>query len=118
MAVENTILLTEKKTESSDFVYSDKQKGAGYHRLENALHTAVFRFDNFKGSVKIQATLMLYPSERDWFDVEYDSGSSLESVDSTPLLTTEIRNFTGNFIWLRAAYRIEEGTIREIRYSV
>lgn len=118
MAVENTILLSETNTESSDFLYSEKQKGAGYHRLENALHTAVFRFDNFKGSIKIQATLALYPGEDDWFDVVYDSGTSLESVDSTPLLTTETRNFTGNFVWIRAAYRIEEGTVTEIRYSV
>lgn len=118
MAIENTILLTAASTESTVFQYSEKQKGAGYHRLENPLHTAVFQFNNFKGSVKIQATLVLYPSDDDWFDVEYDSGNSLEAVDSTPLLTTTSRNFTGNFIWIRAAYRLEEGTITEIRYSV
>ena len=118
MAIENTVLLTVTSTESAVYLYSDKQKGAGYHRLENPLHTAVFQFNNFKGSVKIQATLVLYPSDDDWFDVEYDSGNSLEAVDSTPLLTTTSRNFTGNFIWIRAAYRLEEGTITEIRYSV
>lgn len=118
MAVKNTILLSQTSTESAEYRYSAKQKGAGYHRLNNALHTVVFQFNNFKGSVKIQATLALYPSEEDWFDVAYDNGDSLEAVDSTPLLTTEIRNFTGNFVWIRAAYLIEEGTITEIRYSV
>jgi len=118
MAVENTILLTETSTESAEYLYSQKQKGAGYHRLEYPLHTVTFQFDNFKGSVKLQATLSLYPSEDDWFDINYDSGDSLESVDSTPLLTTVSRNFTGNFVWIRSAYRIEEGSIIEIRYSV
>jgi hypothetical protein len=118
MAIENTVLLSNTSTESVEFQYSEKQKGAGYYRREYPLHTAIFQFDNFKGSVKIQATLVLYPSENDWFDVEYDSGDSLEAVDSTPLVTSTARNFTGNFVWIRAAYQITEGTISEIRYSV
>jgi len=117
MPIENVILLSSTNSESTDFVYSDKQKGAGYHRRYDAVHTAVFNFDNFKGSVKLQATLVQYPSDDDWFDIEYDGGFALEAVDSTPLLTTEVRNFTGNFVWIRAAYRIIEGTISQIRYS-
>jgi hypothetical protein len=118
MAIENTVLLSSTSTESAEFQYSEKQKGAGYYRRDFPLHTAIFQFDNFKGSVKIQATLELYPSETDWFDVDYDNSDALESVDSTPLLTTTSRNFTGNFIWIRAAYQITEGSISEIRYSV
>ena len=118
MAIENTVLLTATSTESAVFQYSEKQKGAGYYRRDYPLHTAVFQFDNFKGSVKIQATLVLYPSDDDWFDVEYDNGNALEAVDSTPLITTTSRNFTGNFIWIRAAYQLTEGTITEIRYIV
>lgn len=117
MSIENVILLSSISSESESWVYSDRQKGAGYHRRYDAVHTAVFTFDNFKGSVKLQATLSLYPGVDDWFDVEYDSGLALESVDSTPLLTTELRNFTGNFIWIRAAYQLTEGTITQIRYS-
>ena len=117
MSIENIILLSSTGTESADFVYSNKQKGAGYHRRYDAVHTATFSFNNFKGSVKLQATLALYPSDDDWFDIVYDSGSELEAVDSTPLLTTEVRNFTGNFVWIRAAYQITEGTITQIRYS-
>ena len=117
MSIENVILLSSTNNESADFVYSNKQKGAGYQRRYDAIHTAVFSFNNFKGSVKLQATLALYPSDDDWFDIEYDSGSTLEAVDSTPLLTTELRNFTGNFVWIRAAYQITEGTITQIRYS-
>jgi hypothetical protein len=118
MSTENTILLTATSTESQQFLYSEKQKGAGYYRRDNPVHTAVFRFDNFIGTVKIQATLSLYPAEHDWFDVEYDNGDPIEVVDSTPLLTSISRNFTGNFIWIRVAYQLEQGEITEIRYSV
>jgi len=118
MAMKNTVLLSSTSTESAEFRYSEKQKGAGYYRLDFPLHTTVFQVNNFKGSVKIQATLVLYPSEKDWFDVEYDNGDIIESTDSTALSTTLTRNFTGNFIWIRAAYRIEQGTVTEIRYSV
>lgn len=118
MAIENTVLLSNVSTESSEFQYSEKQKGAGYYRRDFPLHTAIFRVSDFNGSIKIQATLVLYPSERDWFDVDYDNGEAIEFTDSTTLSTTSTRNFTGNFIWIRSAYRIDQGTITEIRYSV
>jgi hypothetical protein len=118
MAIENIVLISNTGAESAEFQYSEKQKGAGYYRRDFPLHTAVFQVNDFKGNVKIQATLVLYPSERDWFDVNYDNGDSIESTDSTALSTTITRNFTGNFIWIRAAYRIEQGTVTEIRYSV
>lgn len=118
MSIENTILLTTTGTKSPQFLYSEKQRGAGYYRRNFPLHTAVFGFDNFIGAVKIQATLVLYPAEHDWFDVEYDNGGAVEAVDSTPLSTAVSRNFTGNFIWIRAEYQLEQGEITEIRYSV
>lgn len=117
MSTENFILLSATSTESEEFLYGEKKKGAAYHRSADSLHTVVFSFDNFKGSVKIQGTLELYPSDTDWTDIVYDSGSAILSADSTPLLTTETRNFTGNFVWIRAAYQITEGTIQQIRYN-
>jgi hypothetical protein len=117
MAIENTVLISNTSVESAEFQYSERQKGAGYYRRDFPLHTAVFQVNDFKGNVKIQATLVLYPSERDWFDVDYDNGGPIESTDNTALSTILTRNFTGNFIWIRAAYRIEQGTVTEIRYS-
>lgn len=117
MSIENIILLQNITSESLDFKYSEKQKGAGYYRKNDSMHTAIFSFNNFKGSVYLQGTLSLYPTEADWFNIEYDSGSQIENVDSTPLISQETRNFTGNFVWIRAKYLLEEGTISEIRYS-
>jgi hypothetical protein len=78
----------------------------------------MFEFNNFKGSVKLQGSLELYPGDSDWVDVLYDdSAENLESLDSTPLATNEIRNFTGNFVWIRLGYRLIEGTITQVRYN-
>jgi hypothetical protein len=51
-------------------------------------------------------------------DVIYDnSAENLESLDSTPLATNEMRNFTGNFVWIRLGHRLIEGTITQVRYN-
>jgi hypothetical protein len=120
MSIENIVLVSNYSTDTapSTTFYSEKQKGAGYHKYNSGVHTAVFEFDNFKGSVKMQATLELYPGDDDWVDVTYDSiSTSLDALDSTPLVGTANCTFTGKFVWIRAAYTLEQGTITEIRYN-
>ena len=123
MSNENTILLSSTSVETWDgtsgieYQYSDKQKAAGYHKKSSALHTAIFEFDNFLGDIKIQVTLETHPSSNDWFDVEYDTGSEIQALDSTPLLTNETRNFTGNFVWVRAKVVYTEGTVNSIKLN-
>ncbi len=120
MSKESIVLLSNATDDSqpSSWKYSDKNKGAGYHKNSDGLHTAVFEFNNFKGSVKIQATLELYPLDSDWFDVVYDTAdTTLTAMDSTVLTTNAACTFTGKFVFIRAAYMLEEGTITEIRYN-
>jgi hypothetical protein len=120
MSTETIVLLSNITDDSqpSTWQYSEKNRGAGYYKTSNGVHTAVFEFNNFKGSVKIQATLELYPGEADWFDVVYDSSDvDLTAVDSTPLTSNATCTFTGKFVFIRAAYQLEEGTITEIRYN-
>jgi len=121
MSIESYILLENFSNDSipNAFRYTDKFKGWGYHRrLGPAVHTAQVSYDNFKGEIKFQATLALYPSEEDWFDVSYDNSEpSITMTDSTAATDSQIRTFTGNFVYIRAAYRLEQGTILEIRYN-
>lgn len=120
MSTETTVLLSNAAYDSlpSTWQYSEKKKGAGYHKHNDGLHTVVFQLDNFKGSIKIQGTLELYPGDNDWADITFNSGSdSVTSLDSTPLVSLASATFTGRFIWIRAAYQLEEGTITEIRYN-
>jgi hypothetical protein len=115
MSIETFILVSNTSTESTDlssFTFSNKRKGAGYHRSLNPLHTAFFDLDNFKGSLKIQATLEADPVDADWVDVV-----EVLSIDSTALTSTWPVNFNGNWVWVRAAYILEQGTINSIRYN-
>jgi hypothetical protein len=120
MSIENLVLVSNYSNDSipSTEVYSDKQKGAGHHTFNDGLHTVVFQLDNFVGSIKIQATLALYPSDTDWFDVTYNTISTpLTALDSTPVVGTANATFTGKFAWIRAAYTLQQGTITSIRYN-
>ena len=116
MSIETIVLLPSTSTEAvgTAFSYGAKQKGAGYNKHNNGVHTAVFQFDNFVGTVKIQGTLELYPAESDWVDIV---GTTITVEDSTVLTADQARTFTGQFVYIRAAYSIEQGTITEIRYN-
>jgi hypothetical protein len=117
MSIESIVLLSNITAEADDsvYLYSDKQPGAGYHRRGDGLHTATYTVDSFIGSVKIQGTLALYPSDSDWFDVD---GTEIGlGSDSSAWTTTNSFNFTGNFVWLRAAYNLQNGIIIQILYN-
>lgn len=120
MTIESYLILENVSTESTDlsvYTYSDKKPGAGYSLRNNGLHTVQFQLDNFKGAIKLQGTLEKYPGEADWIDLNYDSGNSLDALDSSVHSTDEIRNFTGNWLWIRVGYVLEQGTIQSIRYN-
>jgi hypothetical protein len=121
MPIETVILVESESGESPDletFSYSDKKPGAGYHRRADGLHTVQFELNDFKGSIKIQGTLESYPGDNDWVDLSFDSGSPLESLDSSPLITNAVRNITGNWVWIRASWVLEQGSITRIRYNL
>jgi hypothetical protein len=116
MSTETITLLSNITQEavSADFSYSDKQKGAGYHRHNDGIHTVTYVFNNFKGTVKIQATLALYPGDADWFDV---IGTEVGGDSSVIIAATKSYTFIGRFVWIRAAYNLQDGIITEIRYN-
>ena len=117
MSTESRILLSNITDESADstFSYGSKMPGAGYNRRSNSLHTVMYSFDEFIGTVKMQGTLEQYPGEADWFDI----ASTEVGGDSSVITSASYsRNFTGNFLWIRAAYNLQNGTITEIRYNL
>jgi len=111
MSNETIILAQNLATVSagSAFSYTNKTPGPGYYRQDDTERTASYDFTNFTGTVKIQASLELQPGNSDWFDV-----SSTVRTTSSAVNTTENYSFTGNFIWIRAAYNLQSGTINRI----
>lgn len=116
MSIENITLLSNISTISPSpaFSYGEKSKGAGYHKNNNGIHTVVYQVDNFSGTIKLQGTLELYPGENDWFDIV---GTEMGGDSSVIASATKSRTFTGKFVWIRAAYNVQDGTIVEIRYN-
>lgn len=120
MSNETIVILANAADDSlpNTWQYSQKVIGAGYYKNGAGLHTVIFEFDNFVGAVKIQATLASAPDNTDWFDVIYDSSDTvLTALDSTPLINNAACTFTGKFVYIRAAFQLEQGTIKEIRYN-
>ena len=121
MSTEIIVLLEDYSTESVSptFTYTEKGIGAGYHNLNNSLHTAVYRVDSFVGTIKLQGTLALDPSDSDWFDIENTTkgdDSTLITNPDNPVVSQSV-NFTGNFVWIRAGHILEDGTIQSIHYN-
>lgn len=116
MSYESFILAANITAEADDssYIYTDKQQGSGYHRKFDAVHTVVYTLNQFAGSVKLQGTLELYPVEVDWFDIDgTEIGGDSTAVDSAAKSIT----FVGNFVWIRAAYNVQNGSVVEIRYN-
>lgn len=117
MSKESYLLVSNVNAEAVDdeLVYSDKKQGSGYHRYGDGIHTVIYDVDSFKGVIKLQGTLELYPGENDWIDIN-DTLIGL-GADSSAWTILHTVNFTGNFVWLRAAYNLQDGTIKQIRYN-
>lgn len=118
MSTESIVLVSNKSTESanSGYVYSDKNKGAGYNKNSDGIHTGVYVVDSFIGTIKLQGTLELYPGDNDWFDIA-DTEQGLADDSTAWSNNTYTVTFTGKFVWVRAAYNIQNGSITEIRYN-
>ena len=120
MSRETIVILTNITDDSQHLVwqYSNKHIGAGYYKNGNGVHTMTFEFEDFKGSIKVQATLDLNPGVNDWFDVVLDSSDTvLTAIDSTSVTANAACTFTGKFVFIRVAYQLEQGTITEVRYN-
>lgn len=118
MSNEIHVLLENISLESVDSTYSygGKYPGAGYHKKSNPIHTVVYQVTDFVGTIKIQATLALDPAASDWFDV--DNTTIGLGEDSSAWTSASTFNFSGNFVWIRAAYNIQNGTITSVSYLV
>lgn len=92
-----TIVLTNKP----ELTYvSDKVKGDGYYGYADGLHTMSFHFQNFKGRILVQATLVEDPLETDWFPIQLDTNTDYFEY-TTQTSGTVGTTFQGNFVWLR-----------------
>lgn len=120
MATETTVLLESVSTQTDDptvFLYSDKKKGSGFNGRGQGVHTAIFELSGVLGKIKLQGTLAMIPGDADWVDIKFDDQSELDTEDSTLLSGNISKNFTGNWLWIRAAHSLQQGSITRIRFN-
>lgn len=85
----------------------DKVKADGYYSRSDGFHTTQYSLNGFIGTVYLQATLALDPTDHDWFDLP-DTAHTSTSADSDNASGGFLYNFTGNYVWVRAV--IEDWT--------
>tara|TARA_Y200000002_G_scaffold380517_1_gene392177 strand:- start:1683 stop:2024 length:342 start_codon:yes stop_codon:yes gene_type:complete len=87
-------------------VTGTKYKGDGYYGRADGLHTVQYNITGFSGTIKMQGTLATTPTEDDYFDI-----AGTESTSSNGAI---FKNFTGNYVWVRAVVTYTDGTVQSI----
>lgn len=90
-------------------VTGDQYKGDGYYRRTDGYHTVQYSVAGFTGTIKMQATLAVSPTEEDWFTVPDTDYTTTEITSGTA-----IKNFIGNYVWVRATASWTTGSINSV----
>ena len=109
-----TVQLTHPGDSTATTYTSSNLKGDGYYGRADGFHTVQYNLlgnanNAVVGTIEIQATLAVTPTDSDWFIV----------TDTQQIYTgtygSYMFNFTGNYVWLRAkVYNWTDGTIGSI----
>lgn len=112
-------------------INSEKMPAAGFYGLGSRTHSVNYVIEgSFRGSCVIQASNVPNPSDTDWttltetfaeytgFETTGGAGISggFSSTVSKPTVTT-LREFTGNYAWVRACLTISQGTLQAIKLN-
>lgn len=125
-------LLPNTAFSGNSVVLGDRARGDGFYGRSDGLHTVAWNTVGFVGTIKIQGSLAIDPTEEDWFDIEF-GGIDEYTLDTTgklsknniteisysqPTTDAKVFNFTGNYVWIRA--KIENfgaGSVTAIQYN-
>ena len=110
--------------------YSNRIEGSGYLQLGTSTHIVSYTVAGaFKGTCTVEVSYSPNPVERDWTTatstiVEY---TGLETTGSAGLsgsggaisrpTKTDLREFTGDYAWVRVRLDISRGTLQAIKYN-
>ena len=98
----NQSQLTHPGDSTTETRTSDKVKGDGYYGRADGLHSIQYNVTGFIGKIVVQASLAVEPGDSDWFTISTTEHSNLgDSTGSDNGGGSFIKNFTGNFVWVR-----------------
>lgn len=115
--ISETILSTSTHISDStpQVLVGNKFQGDGYYGRSDGLHTVQYSVNGFLGTINLQGSLAINPSDEDWFTVY----SETHTIDNDEGFTgSKIINFTGNYVWIRAFINNwTDGTIISIKLN-
>jgi hypothetical protein len=88
-------------------------KGDGFYSRSDGFHTVQYTVTNFIGTASIQASLATVPTEQDWFTLAVSNHIS-DATDTNNSDGSHLKNFTGNYVWIRAMVLYTAGSIDSI----
>jgi hypothetical protein len=110
--------------------YSNRIEGSGYFQLGTRAHYVAYTVQGaFKGTCTVEVSYSPNPVDQDWTAVnstvvEY---TGLETTGSAGLsgsgsavsrpAKTDLREFTGDYAWVRVRLDISRGTLQAIKYN-
>ena len=95
----------------------EKYKADGYFSRSDGFHTVQYNLNGFIGTLYIQATLSLDPTQQDWFTLPETTHTSSSTEDSKAS-GGFLYNFTGNYVWVRAvATDWTDGTVKSVLFN-
>jgi hypothetical protein len=111
--------------------YSNRIEGSGYYGLGSRTHYVSYTVEGaFKGTCTVEVSNSPNPVDQDWTVasstvVEYlgleTTGSAGVSGGFSGAVSrptkTDIREFTGNYAWVRVRLDISRGTLQAIKYN-
>jgi len=68
----------------------------------DGLHTVGIYLGEFIGRVMIQGSLVVEPTDTDWFNITLDGEATNYIQYDSNTNGLIVKNFTGNFVWVRA----------------
>lgn len=106
----NTSLNLLPPTDETITLVGEKIRGSGWYGHTNGLHTVAIRVLDFRGRVSVEATVIIEPTEVDWYSVMPDKVAFIQYPRPDYILppnrmgeTSTIGfNFATNAVWLRA----------------
>ncbi len=87
------------------------EKADGWYGYTDGLHTIAVYIQNFRGKVFIEASLVLQPTDEDWFPIHLTPTTAWVEYPKNPMDPTgniggdsgvEAFTFKANILWLRA----------------
>ena len=111
--------------------YSNKLEGSGYYQLGERTHAVAYTIEGaFIGTCTVQVSMTPAPGENDWIDLpdtkqvynglETTGGAGIAGGFSGAVsrpTKTNLREFTGDYAWVRTKLEISRGTLQAIKYN-